>query len=1081
MAIITGTPGADTRTGTSDADTIYGYNPNASEIVGTRVASGLTQPLFVTGAPDDSGRLFIVGKQGTIHIAGTTRPFLDVTDQVSTAGEVGLLGFTFHPDFANNGKVYVFMSIKDLDPQTGEPTARHNQSQIREYTVDPNNPDVLPSNYNVILETTEYTPFSGNHRAGWIGFHPTDGYLYVATGDGDQNAKAQDPTSLLGKILRLDVNVDASNPDAYPGDPKKNFAIPEGTAGNPAVFDNAPDLAQPSEVYAIGFRNPWRASFDKDGRLFVGDVGADTAEEINLVIPGANYGWGRDGNGSAPDDGPTPGENDGYTDAIHTYFHDENIGASVTGGYVYDGPIASLRGKYIFGDFGSARIWTLEETASGWVRNDITAMIVPSAGTIERIASFGTDRNGNLYVIDISGEVFRLDSGEGGPDLGDTLDGAGGNDTIYGGGGDDTIYGGADSDQSYGDAGNDHLYGGNVTGIDESADTLTGGAGDDIYYVSSGDTVIELAGAAQSNDEVRAIESFTRGDGQAVEVLRAWPADSEVALNLTGNGLAQRLIGNAGANILNGNGGPDTLEGGAGNDTYVVDGSDTIVETNDNGSDAGGIDTVRTALNDYALGTNLENLTLLGTAAINGSGNGLNNIITGNNAANSLSGADGVDTLIGGGGNDTLNGGDTSDRLEGGADDDTYRIYGLETIEEAAGMGIDTIIVAAANYTLGAGIHVEILKANPDSVGGNLTGNELNNTLYGNRGRNSLDGGAGEDTVVFSGERADYSIVRNADGSFTVTDAREDGDRVDTITRVEIFKFDDITSTADRLLLSKFDLAGDVVEENSRTGFEFGQFSIKDAVGTLHFELLSNAEGRFAIDSRSGKISVADGVRLDYEQAKSHLIEVQVTDATGASMRKTFTIQVGNSLNETAIGSALGDVLKGGEGQDLFKGAGGNDYLSADLGNDRLYGEAGNDTLEGGSGNDLLDGGLNNDRLIGGLGKDTFTGGKGRDVFVFDDRETGSSKAKADYITDFEGRDRDRIDLKLIDANTKKRGDQKFSFIGDDKSFSKAGEVRFEKTKKYTYIYLNTDNDKAAEAVIKLKGSIELSKSWFVL
>ncbi len=110
MAIITGTPGADTRTGTSDADTIYGYNPNASEIVGTRVASGLTQPLFVTGAPDNSGRLFIVGKQGTVQVVdanGTiaATPFLDVKSQVSTAGEVGLLGFTFHPDFANNGKV----------------------------------------------------------------------------------------------------------------------------------------------------------------------------------------------------------------------------------------------------------------------------------------------------------------------------------------------------------------------------------------------------------------------------------------------------------------------------------------------------------------------------------------------------------------------------------------------------------------------------------------------------------------------------------------------------------------------------------------------------------------------------------------------------------------------------------------------------------------------------------------------------------------------------------------------------------------------------------------------------------------
>ncbi|WP_201863454.1 PQQ-dependent sugar dehydrogenase [Microvirga soli] len=1085
MATIYGSSGADdlTNQATNEDDTIYGYNPNASEIVGTRIASGLTQPLFVTGAPDNSGRLFIVGKQGTVQIVGADgstapTPFLDVTDQVSTAGEVGLLGFTFHPDFANNGKVYVFLSLKgenNSDP-------RHNESQIREYTVNPNSPDVLPSNYKVILETTEYTEGSGNHRAGWIGFSPTDGYLYVATGDGDQNWNAQNPTSHLGKILRLDVD---SLEDAYPGDPKKNFAIPEG---NPTVFDNAPDLAQPSEVYAIGFRNPWRASFDKDGRLFVGDVGADTAEEINLVVPGANYGWGRPENdededpSNDADDGPTPETNDGYTDGIHSYFHEDGIGASVTGGYVYDGPIASLRGKYIFGDFGSARIWTLEETASGWVRNDITATIVPSAGTIERIASFGTDRNGNLYVVDISGEVFRLDAGGGGSDLGDTLDGAGGNDTIYGGGGDDTIYGGADSDRIYGDEGNDTIYGGNATGTDDSADTLTGGNGDDTYYVSSGDTVIELASTVQSNDEVRAIESFTLGAGQAVEVLRAWPADSEVALDLTGNELAQRLIGNAGANVLNGDVGPDTLMGGAGNDTYVADGMDTIVETNDDGSDAGGIDTVRTALNNYTLGTNLENLTLLGTAAINGSGNSLDNIITGNSAANSLSGGDGVDTLIGGGGNDTLNGGNRSDSLEGGAGDDTYRIYGEETIEEAAGMGIDTVIVVGeANYTLGAGIHVEILKANPDSFGGNLTGNELNNTLYGNKGRNSLDGGAGEDTVVLSGKRADYTIERNGDGSFTLTDAREDGDRVDTITQVEIFKFADITSTAGGLLLTDFGLTGDVVEENSQTGFEFGDFSIKGAVGTLHFELLSNAEGRFAIDNKSGKISVADGVRLDYEQAKSHLVEVQVTDATGASMRKTFTIQVGNSLNETATGSALGDVLKGGEGQDAFKGAGGNDRLYGDLGNDRLYGESGDDTLEGSSGDDLLDGGLNNDRLIGGLGKDTLTGGKGRDVFVFDDRETGSSKSKADYITDFSGRGGDRIDLKLIDANTKKRGDQKFSFIGDDKSFSKAGEVRFEKTKSTTYVYLNTDSDKTAEAVIKLKGSIELSKSWFVL
>jgi Ca2+-binding RTX toxin-like protein len=1334
MAIITGTSGADTRTGTPDADTIYGYDPNASAIVGTRIASGLTQPLFVTGAPDNSDRLFIVGKQGTIHIAGTSTPFLDVSSQVATAGEVGLLGFTFHPDFANNGKVYVFLSIKDSDPVTNQPTSRHNQSQIREYTVDPNSPNVLdPNNYKVILETTEYTPFSGNHRAGWIGFSPKDGYLYAAIGDGDQNAKAQDPTSLLGKILRLDVNVSATNPDAYPTDDKKNFAIPGGETGNPTVFDNAPDLAQPSEVYAIGFRNPWRASFDKDGRLFVGDVGADTAEEINLLVPGANYGWGRQDNGTAPDDGPTPGTNDGYTDAIHSYLHSENIGSSITGGYVYNGPIASLKGKYVFGDFGSGKIWTLEQVGTDWVRTDITAMIVPSAGTIERIASFGTDRHGNLYVIDITGEVFRLDAGGGGSDLGDILAGGGGDDTIYGGGGNDIISG------------------------DAGADRLEGGADSDIYYVDGSDRVIELAG--QGEDEIRTTESFTLDTGQAVEILRAWTAESETAINLTGNEFAQRLIGNAGANVLNGGGGADTLEGGAGNDTYVVDGSDIIDETVDVDGvkvDAGGNDTVQTALNNYVLSAYLENLTLVG-AAINGTGNELANTITGNDAANSLSGADGIDTLIGEQGNDTLNGGDGADILEGGSGDDTYIFDGNDTIVEEDDEGTDTVrstqshtlganlenltllgsattgtgnslnnaiigndvantltggggqdtltggaggdiyyvdgndtvvesgaddgqdqihtsgsfildngqavewlvaesvpdgidldinltgnelgqslignrgnnflfgrggadtlkgmdgddtyvvdaddtvsetdvfggvtggndtvvtttsyglgtdlenlildgtaaidgvgnaaanritgnsaanslsgaegvdtligeggadtldggdgtdrleggsgddtyqidnandvivegtvgdedtLVASASYTLAGTAHVEILKAAAGNGVVNLTGNDRANTLHGNRANNLLDGGAdanGDDAAVFTGRRTDYNVTRNQDGSFRIQDTRANGDGVDTVRNVEIFRFSDGSVTAENLLNKAptgITLDFDVVAENSKVNTPIGTFKVIDADDTTHrFELLDNAGGRFAIDASTGALKVVDGVRLDYEQATQHSITVRAIDGAGASFTRTLFIKVDNVLNESATGDALGNLILGGNGRDTFSGGLGNDTINAGAGNDRLNGDAGNDSLVGGAGNDVFSGGDGNDRLVGGFGKDTFTGGRGRDVFVFDDRDTSSSKTTADTILDFKGREGDRLDLRAVDANTKKSGDQNFSFIGT-KAFSKAGEVRYEKTKGYTYVHLNTDNDRAAEAVIKLKGSIDLSKSWFVL
>ncbi|MBJ6124721.1 PQQ-dependent sugar dehydrogenase [Microvirga splendida] len=1054
MATIYGTSGADTRTGTSDADTIYGYDPNASEIVGTRIASGLTQPLFVTGAPDNSGRLFIVGKQGTIHIAGTDTPFLDVTDQVATAGEVGLLGFTFHPDFANNGKVYVFLSVKG--ETTDDP--RHNQSQIREYTVDPAHPNELdPNNYKLILETTEYTPFSGNHRAGWIGFHPTDGYLYAAIGDGDQNAKAQDPTSLLGKILRLDVN----GPDAFPADDKKNYAIP---ADNPTVFDNAPDLAQPSEVYAIGFRNPWRASFDQNGRLFVGDVGADTAEEINLVVPGANYGWGRQDNGGAPDDGPTPGTNDGYTDAIHSYFHSEGIGSSVTGGYVYNGPIAALQGKYVFGDFGSGRIWTLEQIGTDWVRTDITAMIVPSAGTIERIASFGTDNNGNLYVVDITGEVFRLDAGGGGSDLGDILNGAEGNDTIYGGGGNDTIHGGDNDDHIFGEADDDRLYG------DAGADTLEGGSGNDVYYVDIDDIIVEETDSGIDHVRVLAsATSFVLHAGQAVEALQADNLASTSALDLTGNEFSQTLTGNAGSNRLDGRGGADTMIGLGGNDTYVVDDEgDLIVEGMD-----GGIDTVESMI-DFSFEPggvedprfHLENLILLGTAA-KGTGNYWDNYIKGNDTANTLDGAGGADTL------------------EGGDGSDTYRVNSAEdVIVEASGKGTDTIIVDGS-YTLAGGVHVEILKADEESEISDLTGNELGNTLHGNRGANRLDGGGGSDTVVFTGRRVDYTVTRNHDGSFLLEDSRTDGDGVDTVLKVEIFRFSDGPITAENLLnkaptgiTSEFE----VVAENSKNGTPIVTFKVTDADDAQHrFELVDDAEGRFAIDPSTGALTVKDGTRLDYEQATRHSITVKAIDGAGASITRTLFITVDDVLNESATGSALGDLMLGGSGQDTFSGGAGNDTIDAAAGNDRLNGDAGNDSLVGGAGNDVFSGGDGNDRMIGGKGKDTFTGGKGRDVFVFDDRETASSKSKADYITDFRGRDRDRIDLKLVDANTKKRGDQKFSFIGDDESFSKAGEVRFEKTKKYTYVYLNTDNDRAAEGVIKLKGSIELSKSWFVL
>jgi Ca2+-binding RTX toxin-like protein len=156
------------------------------------------------------------------------------------------------------------------------------------------------------------------------------------------------------------------------------------------------------------------------------------------------------------------------------------------------------------------------------------------------------------------------------------------------------------------------------------------------------------------------------------------------------------------------------------------------------------------------------------------------------------------------------------------------------------------------------------------------------------------------------------------------------------------------------------------------------------------------------------------------------------------------------------------------------------DMITGGAGKDTINGDSFANILDGNGGNDALNASTGNDRLIGGTGKDTLAGGLGRDVFVFDDRETSASKSSADYIVDFSGKQGDKIDLKLVDANTKKSGDQAFSFIAK-KAFSKAGEVRYEKVKGYTYVYLNTDSDKAAEAVIKIKGAMDLQKSWFVL
>ena len=321
------------------------------------------------------------------------------------------------------------------------------------------NPDRAdPASETLIIRIDQ--PDATNHKAGWLGFGP-DGYLYAALGDGgpgnDPNNQGQNIDTLLGKILRLDVST-----DGFPGDPDRNYAIP---ADNP--FASGPGA---DEIYALGLRNPWRSSFDRGlGDFYIADVGQGEWEEINLGASGANYGWRRyEGNELRFPETPASGP---VTFPIYTYDH--SVGQSITGGYVYRGSSEGLQGHYFFGDFVTGKIFTLHFDGTNWNAVDRTAQITPDVGSISQISSFGEDGAGNLYVVDLGGEIFRLTPQVVSADLGDTINGGSGDDLIFGGSGNDILAGGI---------GKDELHGGN------GADRLAGGDGDDFCWVTTATT-----------------------------------------------------------------------------------------------------------------------------------------------------------------------------------------------------------------------------------------------------------------------------------------------------------------------------------------------------------------------------------------------------------------------------------------------------------------------------------------------------------------------------------------------------------------------------------------------------------------
>lgn len=409
------------------------------------VATGLASPVDVTHAGDGSGRLFVVDQVGLIHVIDggvlLPTPFLDVSSSLVTLSgffdERGLLGMAFHPDYETNGRFFVRCSV----PRAGDPSEPCNDpggfivgchsEVVVEYAVSAGDPNVADPGSAVTIFSVDEPQF--NHNAGDIAFGP-DGFLYFGLGDGGgandgladvppshgSIGNGQNIDTHLGSIIRIDV-------DATPA-PGLAYAIP---AGNPFVGTSGAD-----EIFAYGFRNPYRLSFDDgpggDGTLYVGDVGQDAFEEVDAVVNGGNYGWViREGAhcfdpfdpGTEPASCPTTGATlgDPLIDPVSEYTHAIG-GLSVIGGFVYRGSVSpALDGRYVYGDFSAdfgptGRLYYFDLSGpDAFLRKEF--VLTPGGGPLGQfVKGFGEDESGEVYAlasddlapVGTSGVVYRI-------------------------------------------------------------------------------------------------------------------------------------------------------------------------------------------------------------------------------------------------------------------------------------------------------------------------------------------------------------------------------------------------------------------------------------------------------------------------------------------------------------------------------------------------------------------------------------------------------------------------------------------------------------------------------------------------
>jgi trimeric autotransporter adhesin len=572
------------------------------------------------------------------------------------------------------------------------------------------------------------------------------------------------------------------------------------------------------------------------------------------------------------------------------------------------------------------------------------------------------------------------------------------------------------SNQIIGNDGNNKLDGGigNDTLVSSGGtDTMTGGTGNDTYVVDSLDDVIkEIAG--QGKDTVIAESNYVLAADADIEVLNAF--DNSADVELTGNGLANFVTGNTGNNTLNGGGGGDTLNGGLGDDrldggtgkdvmtggkgddTYFVDDAgDKLTELANQGTDA-----VFSSLASFTLAANFEELFLEG-AALNGTGNGVFNLVVGNDLGNTLNGLggndslfgfDGADTLLGGIGNDLLDGGTGKDVMTGGTGNDTYDVLEADDqVNESAGGGNDTVRTTLDNVIVSQFANIENLtllgndnlSVSGDDQNNRLTGNIVDNMLTGGKGNDTLDGGGGNDTLI-GGKGNDIYFLNGPEEH--VTEAAGEGK--DTVFSEQNFVLDDGQEVEIVSLVGNVDANVTGNELANTINGNAGNNELKGGIGR---DTLSGAGGNDTLDGGDGNDVMSGGKGND-----TYIISAladKVNESAGQGIDTVESGLTAFTLGANVEALTLTGAALNGTGNTL-----GNRINGNALGN-TLDGAAGNDALEGGAGNDTLKGGAGNDTLDGGDGNDAMTGGAGNDVyFLLDagDKATEGTGAGIDEV-----------------------------------------------------------------------------------